>query len=406
MHKFLKDHITEQKSVIIKVMVDIKRKICFPITSRVHYARQKQLLSLLNKDSRFELQVVAGGSVLSEKYGEMFANALLSDGFEVKDALYNLIDGGGHVAMAKTASLVALEFVNTLHKLNSDIVLIRGDRYEQLAIAMVAAYLNKTIAHIEGGDSTGTIDESVRHAITKLAHIHFVTNEDAKRRVIKMGENPKYVFNVGSPDVEFVATVPKSFDGSMVNKIGVGTDVDLNKDFVIVMYHPVTTESHNRKNTEALLEIVDKINVPAVWFWPNHDAGTNEIAKAIRVFRESGKIRNNKIRFVTDLLPEDFVGLLRRAKVLVGNSSAGIKECSYLGVPVVNIGSRQQGRLRGPNVLDADNDPKEIKQAITKQLKHGPYKRSDVYFKPDTSKNIVSVLSKFDLYTQKKFYES
>src|SRR3989338_2210787 len=181
-----------------------KRKICFPITSRVHYARQKQLLSLLNKDSRFELQVVAGGSVLSEKYGEMFANALLSDGFEVKDALYNLIDGGGHVAMAKTASLVALEFVNTLHKLNSDIVLIRGDRYEQLAIAMVAAYLNKTIAHIEGGDSTGTIDESVRHAITKLAHIHFVTNEDAKRRVIKMGENPKYVFNVGSPDVEFV----------------------------------------------------------------------------------------------------------------------------------------------------------------------------------------------------------
>jgi len=192
----------------------------------------------------------------------------------------------------------------------------------------------------------------------------------------------------------------------MVNKIGVGTDVDLNKDFVIVMYHPVTTESHNRKNTEALLEIVDKINVPAVWFWPNHDAGTNEIAKAIRVFRESGKIRNNKIRFVTDLLPEDFVGLLRRAKVLVGNSSAGIKECSYLGVPVVNIGSRQQGRLRGPNVLDADNDPKEIKQAITKQLKHGPYKRSDVYFKPDTSKNIVSVLSKFDLYTQKKFYES
>jgi len=221
-----------------------------------------------------------------------------------------------------------------------------------------------------------------------------------------MGENPKYVFNVGSPDVEFVATVPKSFDGSVVNKIGVGTNIDLNKDFVIVMYHPVTTENQNRKNTETLLETVDKINVPAVWFWPNHDAGTAEIAKAIRVFRESDKIRNDNIRFVTDILPEDFVGLLRGSKALIGNSSAGIKECSYLGVPVVNIGSRQQGRLRGPNVLDASNDPKEIKQAITKQLKHGPYKRSDVYFKPDTSKNIVSILSKSGLYTQKKFYES
>ncbi len=381
------------------------RKICFPITSRVHYARQKRLLTMLKTNKHFDLQVVAGGSVLSERYGEMFASALLSDGFQVRDALYNLIDGGGHVAMAKTASLVALEFTNTLHKLNPDIVLIRGDRFEQLSIAMVAAYLNKTIAHIEGGDSTGTIDESVRHAITKLAHIHFVTNEDARRRVIKMGEDPKYIFNVGSTDVEFVAALPRSFNGSAVNKIGVGRSIDLDKDYLTVMYHPVTTENHNRKTAEMLLEIIDRLNMPAVWFWPNNDAGTGDIAKAIRVYRENGKIKNNKIHFVTDLLPEDFIGLLRNAKALIGNSSAGIKECSYLGVPVVNIGSRQQGRLKGPNVLDVKSDASEIEKGILRQLRHGAYKPSMIYYKSDTSKKIVEILGKVPLYTQKKFYE-
>lgn len=384
---------------------NLKRKICFPITSRVHYARQKRLLGLLNKDKRFDLQVVAGGSVLSEKYGERFAAALLSDGLKVHDSLYNLIDGGGHVAMAKTAGLTALDFTNSLYKLNPDIVLIRGDRFEQLAMAMVAAYLNKTIAHIEGGDLSGTVDESVRHAITKLAHIHFVTNEDAKKRVIKMGENPKFVFNVGSPDVEFVATLPKSFDGSAVNSAGLGSHIDVKKDFIVVMYHPVTTEKNNRAAVETLLEVVDNLNIPAVWFWPNNDAGTNEISKAIRVYREKGKIKNNKIHFVTDLLPEDFIGLLRSAKVLVGNSSSGIKESSYLGLPVVNIGTRQYGRLRGENVKDVRANAKEIEQAVKEQIAIGRYKTNNLYYKPDTSNKIIEVLSKSPLYTQKKFYE-
>lgn len=384
----------------------LKRKICFPITSRVHYARQKRLLGLLNKDKRFDLQVVAGGSVLSEKYGERFASALSSDGFKVHDALYNLIDGGGHVAMAKTAGLTALDFTNSLYKLDPDIVLIRGDRFEQLAMAMVAAYLNKTIAHIEGGDLSGTVDESVRHAITKLSHIHFVSNEDSKKRVIKMGESPKFVFNVGSTDVEFAATLPKTFDGSAVNNAGLGSHIDIKKDFIVVMYHPVTTEKNNRVVTETLLGVVDRLNIPAVWFWPNNDAGTNEISKAIRVYRENGQIKNNKIHFVTDLLPEDFIGLLRSAKVLVGNSSSGIKESSYLGLPVVNIGSRQQGRLRGMNVLDVKANANEIEQAIKKQLSNGRYKNNNLYYKQDTSKKIIEVLNKVPLYTQKKFYES
>ncbi len=383
-----------------------KRVICFPVTSRVHYARQKNLLEKLNKRSGIDLQLIVGGSVLLDKYGERFLPAIKESGLNVNDTLYNVVDGGSHIAMAKTAGLTALEFANSLHKLNPDIVVIRGDRFEQLAIAMVAAYLNKTIAHIEGGDLSGTIDESVRHAITKLAHIHFVTNEDARKRVIAMGENPRNVFNVGSPDVEFAAKVDPKHDGRVVNKTGMGPAIDVEKPFLMVLYHPVTTEGNNRANTEKLLKAVDALNIPAVWFWPNSDAGTNEIAKAIRVYREQGKLKNNKIRFVTDLLPEDFIGLLRKTSALVGNSSAGIKEASYFGVPVVNVGKRQIGRLKGENVIDVANDTAAITDSVRKQLRRGRYPKSDLYYRRGTSDQIVKVLSTAKLYTQKKFHQA
>lgn len=381
------------------------RSICFPITSRIHYARQKNLLEKLRKNPKLNLQIIVGGSVLLDKYGERFLPAIQKSGLRIDDVLFNVVDGGSHIAMAKTAGLTALEFANSLHKLNPDIVLIRGDRFEQLAIAMVAAYLNKTIVHIEGGDVSGTIDEHVRHAITKLSHVHLVTNEDSRRRVIQMGENPKLVFNVGSPEVEFASLVDLKRDGRVVNKTGAGPLIDVKKPFLMVLQHPVTTEKNNRQNTGNLLKAVDALNVPAIWFWPNSDAGTNEVAKAIRVYREQGLLKNNKIRFVTDLLPEDFIGLLRRASVLVGNSSSGIKEASYFGVPVVNIGTRQDGRLRGSNVLDVGYKQNEIELAIKKQLKRGYYPSSNIYYKSNTSDKIVKILSRVRLYSQKKFHD-
>ncbi len=382
-----------------------KRKILFPITNKIHYARQKLLLDLLKKHPRLELQLVLGGSVLVEKYADQFVPAIARDGFEVRDFLYNVIDGGNHVGMAKSAGLTALEFANTIQRLNPDIVLVRADRFEQLAVAMTAAYLNKTIAHIEGGDVSGTIDESVRHAITKLAHIHFVTNEAARRRVIQMGENPEMVFDVGSPDIEFAASVRKKLDERLVRRIGTGHDIDFRKPFIVVIQHPVTTERNNREHMETLLEAVDGLGVQAVWFWPNSDAGTNEMAKAIRVWRELGRIKNNRIKFVTDLLPEDFIALLKRAGCLVGNSSAGIKECSFLGVPAVTIGTRQANRLRGPNVLEVPYDKRGIADGIKMQLAHGPYPRSDIYYKPNTSSRIAEILETAPLTAQKRFYE-
>src|SRR3954464_10239914 len=178
-----------------------------------------------------------GGSILLDKYSRHIADDIEAGGFTISASLFNVIEGGNHVAMAKTACLTALEFTNGIHAADPDIVVICGDRFEQLAIAMAAAYLNRTIAHIEGGDVTGSIDESVRHAITKLSHLHFVTNDDAQRRVLAMGEDPRYVFNTGSLDVELAARVDRAIDNDLVNSHGVGDRVDITQPFLVVVQH-------------------------------------------------------------------------------------------------------------------------------------------------------------------------
>src|SRR5438067_10127440 len=212
-----------------------KRRVCFPITSRAYYGRSQLLIKKLHDHPGIDLELMLGGSILLDKYSRHIAEDIEAGGFTISTSLFNVIEGGNHVAMAKTACLTALEFTNGFHAADPDIVVICGDRFEQLAIAMAAAYLNRTIAHIEGGDVTGSIDESVRHAITKLAHLHFVTNEDARRRVLAMGEDSKYVFNTGSLDVELASRVDTLMTSERVNRYGVGHDVDLAKPFVMVI---------------------------------------------------------------------------------------------------------------------------------------------------------------------------
>src|SRR6476646_5365556 len=196
---------------------DGKRRVCFPMTSRAYYGRSQLLLRKLQAHPGIDLELMLGGSILLDKYSQHVADDIEAGGFTISTSLFNVIEGGNHVAMAKTACLTALEFTNGFHAADPDIVVICGDRFEQLAIAMAAAYLNKTIAHIEGGDVTGSIDESVRHAITKLAHIHFVTNDDAHRRVLAMGEDPRYVFTTGSLDVEVASQTATAMTSAAVN---------------------------------------------------------------------------------------------------------------------------------------------------------------------------------------------
>jgi UDP-hydrolysing UDP-N-acetyl-D-glucosamine 2-epimerase len=381
------------------------RRICFPITSRAYYGRSQLLIRKLHAHPGIDLELMLGGSILLDKYSRHIADDIEASGFTISGSFLNVIEGGNHVAMAKTACLTALEFTNGLHSIDPDVVIICGDRFEQLAIAMAAAYLDTTIAHIEGGDLTGSIDESVRHAITKLAHVHFVTNEDARRRVIAMGEDPRYVFNTGSLDVELAARVDTVVTSDRINGYGVGHEVDVTQPFLIVVQHPVTTERDNRGHVEATLRAVAATGMPTLWFWPNADAGTGEMAGTLRHVREQHDALTAKVRFITNVPVEEFIALLRQTACLVGNSSAGIKECSYLGTPVVNIGGRQQGRLAADHVSHTSYDEQEIRQAIAHQVRHGRYPSSSIYYRPDTSDRILETLAGVDLYTQKRFHE-
>ena len=383
-----------------------KRRICFPMTSRAYYGRSQLLLKKLRDHPGIELELMLGGSILLDKYSRHIADDIEAGGFTISTSLFNVIEGGNHVAMAKTACLTALEFTNGFHAADPDIVVICGDRFEQLAIAMAAAYLDKTIAHIEGGDVTGSIDESVRHAITKLAHIHFVTNDDAHRRVLAMGEDPKYVFTTGSLDVEVASQVAEGITSEALNGYGVGHEIDVTRPFLVVIQHPVTTEHDNRRHLEDTMRAVSALDLPVIWIWPNPDAGTGEMADSLRSFRENVPDAVRQMRFITDVPMREFIALLKVATCLIGNSSAGIKECSFLGTPVVNIGARQQGRLHAENVVHAGYDPGEIAASIRRQMAHGRYLPSHIYHRPGASQAIVDVLAGSELYTQKRFCDN
>ena len=379
-----------------------KRKICFVITDRAQYARNKLLLKLINEDSELDLHVIVGGAALLSKYGDVISD-MVRNGFTSYDSLYTNVEGGDNISMAKTTGLAILEFTTSLQRHRPDIILIHGDRFEVLAAAIVAAYLNIIIGHIEGGDVSGTIDESVRHAVTKLSHIHFAANQSSMDRILKMGENPEHVHNTGSLDVEFLDHVPNISDLSFIDRFGVGAKINFNKPFIVVFQHPVTTGENNFKNIQITLQAINELGISAIWFWPNSDAGTSEMAHAIRNFREENS--KYKIRFVTHIPPEKFINILKRASCIVGNSSAGIKESSYLGLPVVNIGTRQQNRLAAENVVHVGYDIEEIKKAVRIQLKHGHYPSSDIYFREDTSQRIVDILKRSNPPVQKKFFD-
>jgi GDP/UDP-N,N'-diacetylbacillosamine 2-epimerase (hydrolysing) len=382
-----------------------KRRICFPITSRAYYGRSQLLIKKLHEHPGIDLELMLGGSILLDKYSRRIADDIEAGGFTISTTLFNVIEGGNHVAMAKTACLTALEFTNGIHAADPDIVVICGDRFEQLAIAMAAAYLNKTIAHIEGGDVTGSIDESVRHAITKLSHLHFVTNDDAQRRVLAMGEDPHYVFNTGSLDVEVAAQLTAPITSERLNGYGVGEPIDVARPFTLVIQHPVTTEADNGRHLEETLAAVVALDLPTVWIWPNPDAGTGEMAERLRHFRERGR-STHPMRFITDVPVADFVALLRITACLIGNSSAGIKECSFIGTPVVNIGGRQQGRLHAANVVHVGYERDAIAAAARRQIANGFYPRSDVYYRAGASDAIVRLLAGVELYTQKRFCDN
>ena len=357
-----------------------KRKICVVITARPSYSRVKTALQAIKDHPFLELQLVVAASALLDRYGSA-VNFIEKDGFEITAKVFNVLEGENLTAAAKTTGIGILELSTVFDNIKPDIIVTIADRFETMATAISAAYMNIPLAHIQGGEVTGNIDEKVRHSITKLADYHFVASESAKQRVIKLGEDPEFVFNTGCPSIDMAAAIAKdpklNFDPYQKYG-GVGTNPDLSNGYIIVMQHPVTTEyADSRKHIDETLYAVKDMEIPVLWFWPNVDAGADGTSAGIRSFRE--KYRSGQMHFFKNMEGEDFLRLLANAKCLVGNSSVGIRECAFLGVPVVNIGSRQNKRDRGTNIMDVKYERTEIIKAIKYWLEKGKATTSNVY---------------------------
>lgn len=375
-----------------------KRKIAVVITARPSYSRVKTVLSAIKQHPNLELQLIVAASALLDRYGSAI-NYIVNDGFEISAKVFNVLEGENLTAAAKTTGIGILELSTVFDNLMPDVVVTVADRFETMATAIAASYMNIPLAHIQGGEVTGNIDEKVRHSITKLADYHFVASDGAKERVVKLGEDPAYVFNTGCPSIDLAKGVKESSITLPFNPYdkygGVGFSPDLSKGYLVVMQHPVTNEyQDSRKHIEATLEAITQLNRPTLWFWPNVDAGADGTSNGIRAYRETHQLTN--VHFFKNMEGQDFLHLLNHADCLIGNSSVGIRECAYLGVPVVNIGSRQNKRDRGNNVVDVPYQVQAIKEAIEVQSQ-AVRVPSDVYGGGDAGQQIADLLAKLPL---------
>lgn len=382
----------------------MKRKICVVVTARPSYSRIRTALHAIKANPNLELQLVAAASTLLDQYGNAI-RYMEKDGFDISSKVYMVVEGENLTTMAKTTGLGLLELATTFDNLKPDLVVTIADRYETIATAIAAAYMNIPLVHIQGGEITGTIDEKVRHAVTKLADIHLVSTMKAAENIIRMGENPAAVHITGCPSIDLAANVLKnpSIDFDPFEKYkGVGTTFDVkSKDYLVVMQHPVTTEyEHARAQILETLYAVKEINMPTFWFWPNVDAGSDGTSKGIRMFRENE--RPDNIHFFKNMESEDFLRLVYNSRCIIGNSSVGIRETSFLGVPSVNIGTREAGRERGRNVLDVGYNRDQIRKAVEKQLSNGRYPSDPLYGNGSAGERIAQILSETPLKFEKR----
>ena len=336
----------------------MKRKILYITGTRADYGLMKSVLKAIEKHPKLELEIVATGIHIMPEFGMTF-NEIKKDNFKIHaiDATY---ENDNKEAMASFIGKFIQQLTKKVIEIKPDIILLLGDRGEMLAGAIVGAYLTIPVAHIHGGDITSTVDEFSRHAITKLAHIHFPATEKSAERIIRMGEDPSNVFVVGAPGLDTILN-EKLVEPEVLSE---KYTLELSKPILLVVQHPVTTEvndapDHIHETLEAFLEL----KYQTILIYPNADAGGREMIEAIKKYEKYPFIKTFK-----SIPYKAFLSLMMIASVMVGNSSSGIIEAPSFGLPVVNIGSRQKGRERAENVMDVGYDKEEIKAAIKKAL--------------------------------------
>ena len=359
------------------------RKIFLITERRADYSRFKPVLSLIENDPELDYDLVVTGMHLKQKHGYTL-NEIKADGFKIFstfDMFQESEDSGG--AMVRSYAEAVKQVTYALEKSKPDMILSGFDIAANAAVTLAGAHMNIPVGHIQGGEVTGTIDESIRHAMSKFAHYHFAANKDACDRLIKMGEIPEHVFNVGCPSIDAILAVKD--DRNVIKKYG------LSEPYFLLIQHPVTSEiNDSRSQIEVTLEAIDRSEINALIILPNNDAGYSSIVD---------KVKNSSIKSVETLSIDDYVNLLRHSNGLIGNSSSGIHEAASFDVPVINIGTRQQGRLRPKNVIDVGHNIKDIIDAIQQceEIKRNSKVFENPYGDGNSSARIVDLLKSLEL---------
>jgi GDP/UDP-N,N'-diacetylbacillosamine 2-epimerase (hydrolysing) len=369
-----------------------RRKILCVTGTRADYPRVKSVLEEINQRECLELQLIVTGSHLLKQYGNSIQE-IIDDGFHV-DKTVPMFTGDYNtpVGMAKAAARCTHGIADVLQKCNPDLVLLTVDRVETLAAALAVSLMNFPIAHIQGGEVTGTIDESIRHAVTKLSHIHFPATEDAAERIIRMGEDSNMVFQVGCPYIDIIKSIEKKTKDDLAKQYG----FIANKDLIIFTQHPVTTEfgSSTHQISTTLKALSHFSDCQVIAFSSNTDAGGREIIEKVK--------KEKNFLHIPNMISSDFLSLMSIADVMVGNSSAAIREAPSFQLPAVNIGSRQQGRLRAKNVIDVPHDENQIIEAINIALYDKDFLKTaklakNPYGKGNSAMKIVDILESIEI---------
>ena len=376
------------------------RKVCVVLTDRANYGRLKPVMKALKQHPRIELQVLAAGTMVLERF-DLPVMLVQSDGFKIDGSIFIELEGSNPITMAKSVGFATIEYASEFQQLKPDVVLIIGDRYEALAAAVAAAYMNLCIVHIQGGEVSGSIDESARHAITKLSHFHFPSTQRSAEYLIRMGERPDTILGLGCPSSDIARSLDTNIDPAIINSRGSGADIDTRRPFLMVIFHPTTTEYGAEKiQMEELLAALELTAHQAVMLWPNIDAGSDHVSKAIRQFRD--RVKPIWLKTIINLPPEEYLKVLANATCAVGNSSSFVRDASFLGTPVVLVGNRQEGRETADHVIKVPAQRAPIAEAITSQIAHGRYTPSTLYGDGQVSERIAAGIAALEPYLQKR----
>ena len=377
-----------------------KRNVCFAISTRGNYAKVKSTLEIMRVDSNLEASIIVAGGTLLRAFGKV-DELIESEGHSITERLQFLLAGDDLASMGLSAGLATQQFVSAFERIKPDIVFVIADRYEALSIAHAALCMNIPIAHLEGGEISGSIDDRIRNSITKLANFHLPSNELAVSRLLSLGEWPETIKKVGSPTIDLLRNLDLENKGK-IRKLENFTDkpnFNFDEKYVVVSQHSVPSEVHLTKNqiTETI-KALKNLKTQVIWILPNMDAGFLVANETLNEFKE---YTNNWV--VLPSLPFELYSILiNHAACLIGNTSSGIRESEFLGVPVVNIGTRQNDRQRGENVVDVIHNSEDISDAIAQQLLIDKYNTQFLYGDGNSAKLIADALLNMPLTTDKR----